>query len=172
MLLGGNLCMKKILSIILCMGLCIMYTLPVSATEAVPKENDIEKEEISATSGSNYFSGVLPKLSSTSSTASRVVTLPTGSTSGSAHVTSIRLYVRAGGYPFILYLQAPDGTIYSFVITKSETITLDNINGCNPSDSWKIWIETQGTVSTATITATIYYDYNFSSREDVLAICY
>lgn len=153
--------MKKVLSIILCMCLCIMYTLSVSAAEAVPKGNVIEKEEISATAGSNYFSGVLPKLSSASGVASRVVTLPTGSISGSAQITSISLYVRAGGDPFILYLQAPDGTIYSFVITKSETITLGDINGFDPSDSWKLWIETQGTVSTATITAKIYYEYNF-----------
>ncbi len=153
--------MRKVFSMILCISLCIMYALPVSAAELMPKENIIEKEEISATSSSNYFSKALPMLSSTNGIASRVVTITSGSIVGSAQVTSIRLYVRvsSGSDPCILYIQAPDGTIYSFVITKSGIITIDNFNGCDPSGNWKIWIETQGTMSTVSGTIKVNYSY-------------
>lgn len=124
--------MKKILSIILCMSLCIMCTLPVSAAEVIPKENVIEKAEVSATADSNYFSRTLPKLDSMNGIASNSVTFSTGSVSGGAQITSISFYVRASGDPFILYIQDPDGTMYSFVITKSGTVTIDNLSGCNP----------------------------------------
>lgn len=153
--------MKKVLSIILCVSLCIMYTLPVSAAEVMPKENVIEKEEINATSASNSFSKTLTKLSSTNGTTSRVATFTSGSISGNAQITSIRLYVRAssGSDPFIIYIQAPDGTTDSVLMMGTGTIELDCFNGCNPSGSWKIWIETQGIASTADITMTVCYSY-------------
>ena len=157
--------MKKVLSIILCMNLFIIYTLPVSAAEVMPRENVIEKEEISATSGSNYFSRTLPRLNSINGATSSVATISSGSISGSDKVvTSIKLFIRiaSGSDPFIIYIQAPDGTIYSFVVTTGGTITIDNLNGCDPTGSWKIWIETQGTVSTASITMTVNYSYNYS----------
>lgn len=156
--------MKKVLSMILCVSLCIMYALPISAAEVVPKEIDIEKEEVSATSGSNSFSKTLPKLISINGTESGIVTITSGSISGNVQVTSIKLYVRvsSGSDSFIIYIQAPDGTIYSFVVTESGTIIIDNFNGCDPTGSWKIWIETQGTISTANITMTVNYSYNYS----------
>ena len=153
--------MKKVLSIILCMSLCIMDTLPVSAMEVMPKENVIEKEEVSATSGSSCFSKSLSKLSSVNGATSKVVTFTSGSVVSGAQVTSIKVFVNksTGSDPFIIYIQAPDGTIYSFLVTGSETIVLDYFNGCDPSGSWKIWIKTQGLVSTANITLTVYYSY-------------
>lgn len=149
--------MKKVLSIILCMSLCIMCTLTVSAAEVMP----IEKEEVSGTSGSNYFRKILPRLSSTNGTASDVATLSSGSVSGSAQVTSISLYVRVGGDPFKLYVQAPDGTLFWTVIDATGTIVVDNSNGENLPGTWSIWIETLGTASYATITATLNYNYNY-----------
>ncbi len=152
--------MKKVLSMILCVSLCIMYALPVSAAEVMPKENVIEKEEVSAISGSNFFSRTLSKLSLINGTA----TFSSGSISGSEQfVTSLSLSVRvaSGISPFILYIQAPDGTTNSVVITKSTTINLDDFNGCNPSGSWKIWSEPQGALLTATIRVTVYYDYSY-----------
>lgn len=153
--------MKKVLSIILCMSLCLMYSLQVSAEEVMPKENVIEKEENSATSSSSFFSKSLSKLNSVNGTTSKVVTFTSGSIASGAQVTSIKVSVSksTGSDPFIIYIQAPDGTIYSILITGSETIVLDGFNGCNPSGSWKIWIETQGLVSTANITLTVYYSY-------------
>ena len=103
-----------------------MYNLPVSAAEIMPKENVIEKEEISATSGSNYFSHTLPRLALMNGTA----TFSSGSISGNAQVTSISLYVRVSSRssPVIIYIQAPDGTIYSFRIAASVTITSNQFN--------------------------------------------
>ena len=46
----------------MCMSLFIMWTLPVSAAEVISKENIIEKEDVSTTSGSNSFSCTLSKL--------------------------------------------------------------------------------------------------------------
>ncbi len=119
---GWRIVCKNVLSVILCISLCIMDTLPVSAAELMPKENIIEKEEISATLSSNYFSKAFPELSSINGTASRVVTITSGSISSGAKITSIGLYVSvsSGSSPLILYIQASDGTIYSFVITKAE----------------------------------------------------
>ena len=149
--------MKKVLSIILCLSLCIMYTLPVSAAEVIPKENVIEKEEISATSGSNCFSYTLPKLALMNGSA----TFSLGSISGNAQVTSVSVYVRVatGTSPVIIYIQAPDGTIYSFNTAASVTITTNQFNGCDPSGDWKIWIETDGIMTTSTITVKVCYDY-------------
>lgn len=151
--------MKKVLSIILCMSLCILYDLQVSAAEVLPKEDFVKKDEGSITSASNYYSKALPELRSANGTSSRVVTFSLGSISGSMQVTSISLNVRLLGDPCILYIQAPDGTVYSFVITKNENIILDNFNGCDPSGSWKIWIETKGTVSTISGSIKVYYSY-------------
>ncbi len=149
--------MKKIFSIILCMSLCMLCVLPVSAAEVLPKEDVKEREEINATSDLNYVSKVLPKLNSINGIASNCVTVSTGSVSGNIQMTSISFYVRVSGDPFILYVQAPDGTMYSFVIAKSGTVTIDDLNGCSPSGTWKIWIETLGTASTATITVKMNY---------------
>jgi len=155
---GWRIVCKNVLSVILCISLCIMYALPVSAAEVMPKENIIEKEEISATSS---FSKVLPKLSSINGTASKVVTITSGFISNGAQITSIGLFVSvsSGSSPLILYIQAPDGTRYSFVITKSGIITIDNFNGYDPSGNWKIWIETQGTVTTVSGTIKVNYSY-------------
>ncbi len=66
--------MKKVLSFILCISLCIMYTLPVSAMEVISKENIIEQEEVSVPASSNYFSKILPKINSANGVASKIVT--------------------------------------------------------------------------------------------------
>lgn len=78
-------------------------------------------------------------------------TFSSGSISSNAQVTSISLYVRAssGSFPVIIYIQAPDGTTQSGVITQSGTITFNDFSGCNPSGSWKIWFEAQETLATA-----------------------
>lgn len=91
--------MKKVLSIILCMSLFIMCTLPVSAAEVMTKENVLEKEELSAILNSNCFSRTLSGLALMNGTA----TVSSGSISGNAQVTSISLYVRvsSGSSPVI-----------------------------------------------------------------------
>lgn len=146
--------MKKALSIILCIGLCIMFVIPVSAEELPMEiqENSISKD------ATNYFSKTL-KLNSVNGISPEVVTYTPGSISGSAQISSISFYVRVSGNPFILYVQAPDGTMHSFVINKSENVIIDDLNDCTPSGTWKIWIETLGIASTATITIKMNYSY-------------
>lgn len=154
--------MKKVLSIILSISLCLIMPIQVSAMEVIPKENVVEKEKSNtSTHASNSFSKSFPKLISANGIASNIAAFSTGSISSSAQITSISIYVRVstGSDPFILYVQAPDGTIYSFVITKSGTITINDFNGCDPSGTWKIWIETQGTVSTISGTFKVNYSY-------------
>ncbi len=147
--------MKKVLSIILCMSLFIMCTLPVSAAEVMTKENVLEKEELSAILNSNCFSRTLSGLALMNGTA----TVSSGSISGNAQVTSISLYVRisSGSSPVIVYIQAPDGTRYSFRITTSGTITSNQFNGCDPSGTWKIWVEPKEIIPS--ITLKVCYDY-------------
>ena len=153
--------MKKVLSFILCISLCIMYTLPVSAMEVISKENIIEQEEVSVPASSNYFSKILPKINSANGVASKIVTFSSGSISGNAQVVSISLYVRAGGDPFKLYLQAPDGTLFWTVMDATGTIGVDNFNVKNLNGTWNTWIETLGIASSATITAKIHYNYSY-----------
>lgn len=143
--------MKKVLSIILSMSICFLLSIQVSAAEVLSKENIIEKEEISVISGSNCFSHTMSRLDLMDGTA----TFSSGSISGNVQVTSIKLYVSVSSV--IIYIQAPDGTIYSFPITRSGTITLNQFNGCDPSDDWKIWVEPNGVVPS--ITVNVYYDY-------------
>ena len=151
--------MKKVLSIILCMGLCMLCVLPVSAAEALPKEDVIEKEETNATSGSNYFRSQTIRLNSAGGNTSSKVKISTGSVIG--NISSIILIVRAGGDPFKLYLQSPDGTLFWIVMDATGEIGVDKFNGQNLSGSWMLWIETLGTASTATISMRINYDYNY-----------
>lgn len=151
--------MKKVLSTILCISLCVLYTLQVSAAEALPKEDFVRKDEVRTTASSNYYSKALPELRSTSGTSSRVITFSLGSISDSMKVVSMSLNIHLLGESCIIYIQAPDGTIYRFPVTRSGTITIDNFNGCDPLGNWKIWIETKGTVSTISGTIKIYYSY-------------
>lgn len=95
--------MKKVLSIILCMSLCILYPLQVSAAEVLPKKDFAKKDEGSIISASNYYSKALPELRSANGTSSRVITFSLGSISGSMQVTSISLNVRLLGNPCIIY---------------------------------------------------------------------
>lgn len=151
--------MKKLMSIIISMVLGVMIAMPVSAAEAMLKEDVIEKEEINATSGSNYFRSQTIRLNSAGGNTSSKVKIPTGSVIGS--ISSIILNVRAGGDPFKLYLQSPDGTLFWIVMDATGEIGVDKFNGQNLSGSWMIWIETLGTASTATISVRINYDCNY-----------
>lgn len=149
--------MKKVLSIILSMSLCFLLPIQVSAAEVMPKENVIEKEEVSATTGSsNYISRTI-RLNSISGSESAHASISTGSVIG--NISSIVFNVRASGDPFKLYLQAPDGTLFWITMDSTGDIGVDNSNGKDLSGSWTIWIETLGTASSATISAKIYYDF-------------
>jgi hypothetical protein len=147
--------LKKVLSIFLSMSLCFMLSIQVSAAGASPKENTMEKEEISATLNSDCFSCTLSRFALMNGTA----TVSSGSISGNAQVTSISLYVSvsSGGSPVIIYIQAPDGTTNSFRIITSGTITTNQFNGCDPSGNWKIWVEPKEIIPSLTLK--VCYDY-------------
>lgn len=153
--------MKKVLSIILCMSLCIMSVIPVSAEE-VSKEHfmEVEGNNIS-TYASNYFNKQAIQLSSVAGSESKRISISTGSVSSSSQITSMSLNVRVNGGsdPFKLFVQAPDGTLYCVVMEATGVIDVDNFNGKNLSGSWTIWIETLGTVSLATVSVRINYSY-------------
>lgn len=153
--------MKKVLSIILCMSLCIISVMQVSAEE-VSKEHFIEVEGNNiATYSSYYFNKQEIRLSSVAGSESKHTSISTGSVSGNAQVTSMSLNVRVNGGsdPFKLYIQAPDGTLHCVVMEATGVIDVDNFNGKNLSGSWTIWIETLGTASLATISMRINYIY-------------
>lgn len=150
--------MKKLMPIITSVVLCVMMAMPVSAAEVMPKENVLEKEEVSATTGSSYYISRTIRLNSTSGSESAHASISTGSVIG--NISSIIFNVRAGGNPFKLYLQAPDGTLFWITMDSTGDIGVDNSNGKDLSGTWTIWIETLGTASSATISAKIYYDFN------------
>lgn len=150
--------MKKLMPIITSVVLCVMMAMPVSAAEVMPKENVLEKEEVSATTGSSYYISRTIRLNSTSGSESAHASISTGSVIG--NISSIIFNVRAGGNPFKLYLQAPDGTLFWITMDSTGDIGVDNSNGKDLSGIWTIWIETLGTASSATISAKIYYDFN------------
>lgn len=121
--------MKKVILIITYISLCIMFAMPVTAAEVVSKEGVVEIKDVNTSLFStSSFSKTLSKINSINGIASPVMTFRSGSIIGSdAQITSVRLYVRtsAGSAPFIVYIQSPDGTIYSFVVTSSKTLELD-----------------------------------------------
>lgn len=154
--------MKKVLQFFLCMNLCIMLAMPVSAAEVVSEEDVIEVEETKTSMYvTNYYSKVLGKLSSINGIASKDITFcPASATGGSTeYVTSVQLHVRVSGNPCVLYLQASDGTIHNITITSNKIIILDELNDSDPFGNWKVWIETTGISSRADITMRIYYNY-------------
>lgn len=154
--------MKKVLSIILCMSLCIMPVMSVSAKEA-SREHFVATEEYNASiHTSNYIMSSTIKLNAVNGSVSGKVSIPTGSVSGNP-ITSTTLNVRAsnGSDPFKLYMQAPDGTLFWIVMDATGVTGVDSFNVENLSGRWTIWIETLGTASTATISAKVYYDYSY-----------
>lgn len=82
--------MKRVLLTILCISLCVMSTMTVSAAEVIPKENFIEiAESDTSTYGTNYFSKTV-MLNSINSSASSLITVSTGSISGNAQHKSLQ----------------------------------------------------------------------------------
>lgn len=152
--------MKKVLSIILCLNLCISLAMPVSAAEAVAKDDVIEAVVTNTSMyATNYYSRGLGTLSSTNGIASKVITANPVSGSSAEYVTSVQLHVRISGAPCVFYLQSSDGTVYNITITSNKIITLDELNDSDPFGSWKIWIKTTGTSSMANIIMKVYYNY-------------
>lgn len=82
--------------------------------------------------------------------------LPSGSV-----ITGITFTITVRGDPCYLYIQSPDGTImrYGPFGQGTYTITVPSFNGAYAQGTWYFWIQTLGTITTATLGITFYYFY-------------
>ncbi len=156
--------MKKLISFITSIAMCMMFVMPVSAAEITPKGETViaTEESDSSVYATNYFRKITKKLNSAFGNPSEIATLSSGSVTGSdPQITSVTLYSRvsSGSDPFYLYVVDPNGYLDYFLVSSSGTITTNDFNGLDLTGEWKIWIETAGDVSTATITLTVNYKY-------------
>lgn len=156
--------MKKLISFITCIAMCVMFAMPVSAAEVVSEEETVTmtEESVASVYSTNYFRKITTKLNSVYGNPSEIVNLSSGSVTGNdPQITSVTLYSRvsSGSDPFYLYVVDPNGYLDYFLVSSSGTITTNDFNGLDPTGNWKIWIETTGDVSTATITLTVNYKY-------------
>lgn len=156
--------MKKILSMITCMMLCIMLVMPVSAA-GMPQTEETEKtmqDSPSLLASTNYFTGSTVKLNSLNGTSSTISTISSGSVLGTnPKVTSVKLNVTvsSGSAPFYLYVEDPNGNVDYTTVSRSGSVSFSSFNGVRPNGKWKVYIVTKGTVSTATARMTVNYSY-------------
>lgn len=153
--------MKKIISFITCIAMCMMLVIPVSASEIGSEEESVTiTPEASVYAYNNYFRKITPKLNSVFGNPSDAAKLSSGSISGTnPKITSVTVYSRvsSGSETFYVYVEDPKGNIGVAAVSSSGTITTDVFNGLNPAGDWYVWIVTAGDVSTATITLTVNY---------------
>jgi hypothetical protein len=155
---------KKISLFVTTILLFVMMVMPVSAAELpiVSSDSDIS---VAATTGTNYFSKITTKLNSLNGSSSNISTLSSGTCSGTTQsITSVTAYARvsSGSSSFKLYVVSPDGTAsYVSAGTSSSTYTFTSFNGKDPDGTWKVYIVSNGVVSTATVTLKVNYNYSF-----------
>ena len=155
--------MKRKLSLLLVVTLlCTLFVTPVSAAEAASYTGD--QAVVTATSGSNYFSKITPKLNSLNGS-SAMATLSSGSCSGNERsITSVSVNCRvsSGSSRYTLYVISPDGTTLSKSCgTSSTTYTFKGFNGEDPKGDWIIIIISDGVVTTVTATLKVNYNYSY-----------
>lgn len=109
----------------------------------------------------NWFSGQTGTMNALNGGTSAAWNISSGSISvTNPKVTSVTLNVKksSGSSPFYVYVKNPQGTIASKLVG-SATPSFSEFNGQDPQGTWQIWIETTGTVSTATATMRVNYSY-------------
>jgi len=111
----------------------------------------------------DYFSGMTGKMNAVAIAnggVSAACNISSGSVPANAKVTSVTLnvIVSSGSSPFYIYVKSPLGTIASKYVG-STSVTFTEFNGQNPKGTWQVWIETTGTVSTASATMKVNYSY-------------
>lgn len=157
--------MKKLMSIITCMALCVMMVMPVSAAEITPVDNTVVSSEYDngvMPLSTNYFTGSTSRMNSLNGVMSGMSKISSGSISvGNPSVTSVSLNVTvsSGSSSFYLYVVSPSGKSASKLVRSSGTVTFSEFNGEDPTGSWYVYIITTGTVSTATARMTVNYSY-------------
>jgi hypothetical protein len=110
----------------------------------------------------NYFTGQTGVMNALNGGTSAAWNISSGSVTGDTpQVTSVTLYVTksTGSSPFYIYVRNPSGTTTAGSYVGSTSLTLTNFNGQNPQGTWQVWIETTGTVSTATASMRVNYSY-------------
>ena len=155
--------MKRKLSLLLVLTLlCTLFVAPVSAAEAANYTGD--QVVVTATSGSNYFSKITPKMNSLNGSAA-MATLSSGSCSGNERsITSVSVNCRvsSGSSRYTLYVISPEGTTLSKSCgTSSATYDFTGFNGEDPKGDWTIMIVSNGAVSTVTGTLKVNYNYSY-----------
>lgn len=113
----------------------------------------------------DYFSGMTGKMNAVAIAnggVSAAWNISSGSVPTNASVTGVTLnvIVSSGSSPFYIYVKSPTGSpaTYSRYVG-STSITFTEFNGRAPKGTWQVWIETTGTVSTATATMKVNYSY-------------
>ena len=87
--------MKKLISFITCIAMCMMLVMPVSAAEIAPKDETVTMtdESVASVYSTNYFRKITSKLNSVYGNPSTVATLSSGSVTGAnPSITSCLLY--------------------------------------------------------------------------------
>lgn len=165
--------MKRKLSLLLVVTLlCTLFVMPVSAAE-LPSEDVATSSAVviaddgimpAATTGSNYFSKITTKLNSVNG-ATASSSLSSGSCSGTTRsITEVTVYCRvsSGSSNFLLTVTSPSGKVQTMSCgTSSATYTFTGFNGEDPYGTWKVAINSRGTVSTVTATLKTTYNYSF-----------
>lgn len=157
--------MKKVLSSFLITVICMIFVMPVSAAEipnagmksvVVTEENTIEEK------ATNYFTDSTVKMNSLYGGQSVISNISSGSVLGTnPKVTSVSLNVTvsSGSDSFKLYVEDPSGYGGYTTVNRSGKVDFSAFNGRSPKGTWKVYIVTNGTVSTATARMTVNYSY-------------
>ena len=134
----------------------------MSAAEAANYTED--QAVVIATSGSNYFLKITPKLNSLNGYVA-TASLSSGSCSGNERsITSVSVNCRvsSGSSRYTLYVILPEGTVLSQSCgTSSTTYNFTGFNGEDPKGDWTIMIVSNGAVTTETATLKVNYNYSY-----------
>ena len=144
--------------------LSMMLVESVSAVEIPQTDGFNQAISMSTISpkATNYFTGSTVKMNSLNGIQSTISNISSGSVLGTnPQVTSVKLNVTVspGSSSFRLYVEDPNGNWDFQTINGSGTVTFNLFQGVDPSGKWKVYIITNGTVSTATARMTVNYNY-------------
>lgn len=157
--------MKKLLSSMLCLAICVMFVMPVSANETPIIDTEmlaVSERSTVTTRATNYFTGSTVKMNSLYGSQSAISNISSGSVLGTKpQVTSVSLNVTvsSGSDSFKLYVEDPYGYYDYVTVGKSGSVSFSSFNGINPTGKWKVYIVTNSTVSTATARMKVDYSY-------------
>lgn len=110
------------------------------------------------TRASSYISGSASVMNSLNGYQSGPKSITASVYSQNAYVT-MNVNVSTGSSSFYLILEAPDGRVATKLIRSSGSVTFSEFNGMHPSGKWYVSIMTTGTVSTASASVRINYNY-------------